>query len=115
MAAAMTDADLRKIRDEIGSSPSDSTVEDKWDAVGSGVIETALAILRPRLADALAAAGRGSVTLSGALSVGAPAQPSMLAAQISRLEGQLAAQNGEPDTSGLGASSLLVGRTDRPR
>jgi hypothetical protein len=115
VAAEMTDADLFKIRQEVGSAPDDSVVEDTWESAGGGVTETALAILRPRLADALAAAGRGSVTLPGALSVGAPAQPTQLATQISRLEGQLAAQSGTPDVSGLAASSVLAGRRDRPR
>lgn len=107
--ATLTDADLRKIREEVGSSPSDSDLEDLWAELGT-VPAVALAVLRPRLADALTAAAQGSTTIPGVISVGAPAQPAMLRSQIARLEGLL--DVADPGTS---AGSLIVGRRDRVR
>jgi hypothetical protein len=105
--AAMTDMDLQKIREEVGSNPSDNTVEDTWDSVGGGIIQTSLAILRPRLADALAAAAQGSVAFPGAISVGAPSQPTMLLEQIQRLEAVLAAETGTADEGAVGAVTVM--------
>lgn len=112
--ANLTDAQLRDLRAEVGSVPSDDDLQDLWDQLAS-IPAVALAILRPRLADALAAAAQGGATIPGAISVSAPAQPTLLAAQISRLEGQLAVETGTVDTSGLGATSVVAGRYDRPR
>lgn len=112
MAAAVPTPDqLRAIREETGSTPSDTTIEDLWRDLRS-VPAVALAVLRPRLADAL---DSRSLSIPGAISVGAPADPKYLAGQIARLEGLLAAESGEPDATGLGASSVIVSRTDRIR
>src|SRR4051794_33371940 len=113
--AAMTDQQIRDVRAEVGSTPSDDALQDLWDALGGSVPAVALAVLRPRLADALTAAAAGGTTIPGVIGVTAPAQPTLLAAQISRLEGALASLNGESDSSGLAATSLLAGRADRPR
>lgn len=114
--AAMTDAQLRVIRDEVGSAPSDDDLQDLWDELGgTSTTAVALAVLRPRMADALAAAAQGGATLPGVIGVVAPAQPALLAAQISRLEGQLAAETGTADESGLSATSVIAGRRDRVR
>jgi microcystin degradation protein MlrC len=115
VAAEMTDADMRKIRYEIGTAPDDNAVADAWDEVGGGVVATALAILRPRLADGLASAAAGGATIPGAISVTPPTQLAMLSAQVSRLEAQLASVTGEPDDSGLAATSVIASRSDRWR
>lgn len=112
--AQITPEQLRRIRDEVGNDPTEDDISELWDELGS-VPAVALAILRPLYADALRAAAQGSATIPGAISVGAPAQPSLLAAQIRRLEGQLATETGDPDASGLGASSVLASRADRVR
>lgn len=111
MANLPTPTQLRAIRDEIGTSPDDSAIEDLWIELQS-VPAVALAVLRPRLADAL---NSRAVTIPGAIGVGAAPSPKYLDAQIVRLEAQLAAETGDADTSGLGATSLLAGRTDRAR
>jgi hypothetical protein len=110
--ATMTPKNLRDVRAEVGSTPSDDDLQDLWDALAGSIPAVALAVLRPRLADALNAR---SVTIPGVIGVGAPPAPTVLAAQISRLEAQLAAESGDVDTSGLTATSILVGRIDRAR
>lgn len=112
--AAMTDQQVRDIRAEVGSSPSDDDLQELWDVLGN-VPAVALAVLRPRMADALTAAAQGSATIPGAITVGAPAQPTLLAAQIARLEAQLVALTGDPDTTGLTGSTGFLRRTDRVR
>lgn len=109
--ALMTDTQIRDVRAEVGSIPSDDALQDLWDALGN-VPAVALAVLRPRLADAL---NSRSVTLPGAIAVGAAPSPTVLERQISRLEGQLAALTGTVDASQLGATSVFAGRADRPR
>lgn len=109
---ALTDAQLRTIRDEVGTSPDDDTLDDLYDDLGS-TTAVALAVLRPRLADALAAAAQGGFTITGALSATPPAQPTLLQQQVSRLEAQYAAETG--DTTEVGAVSVVAGRYDRPR
>lgn len=114
--ANLTDEQLRMIRAEVGSEPSDDDLQDLWDVLGS-TTAVALAVLRPRLADARAAALAGGFTLSGVLGVVAPSSDTMrqLDMQISRLESQLAVESGTADLSGLATSSVIAGRSDRPR
>lgn len=109
--AAMTEQEIRDVRAEVGSSPSDDALQDLWDQLGN-VPAVALAVLRPRLADAL---NSRSVTIPGAIAVGAAPSPTVIERQISRLEAQLAALTGVPDTSGLAATSGFLRRTDRVR
>lgn len=92
---------LRDIRSEVGASPADDEIADLY-AILQSVPGVALAILRPRLADALAAAAAGSFSIPGALSLGAPAQPTMLLEQVQRLEAQLLAETGTADDDALG-------------
>lgn len=117
-AAALNAADLLAIRQEIGTGapPTDGDLDDLWTDLAS-VPAVALAILRPRRADALAAAGQGGFTLSGVLGTTAPTATAiaLMDAQIARLEAQLAAETGVLDTAGFAASSVIAGRTDRPR
>lgn len=108
--AILTDDQLRTIRDEVGSSPTENDLQDLWDALGS-TTAVALAVLRPRLADALAAAASGSLSIAGAISVGAPAQPTMLLEQIQRLEGQLLSEGGAVP----GAGTVKMRRCDQAR
>lgn len=108
---ALTDAQIRTIRADVGSSPSDDDLDDLYSEVGS-TTAVALAVLRPRYADAL---NDRSISLPGVISVGAPPSVTAMATQISRLETQLAAENGTVDTSGLGATSVVAGRRDRVR
>jgi hypothetical protein len=112
--AAIAGSVLRDLRAEVGGSPADDELADLYQTVHS-VPAAALAILRPRLADAITAAAGGGVTIPGVIGVTAPSQPTLLAQQISRLEAQLAAENGDVDTSGLGATSVIAGRFDRVR
>lgn len=109
--AVMTEQQVRDVRAEVGSTPSDDTLQDLWDQLGN-VPAVALAVLRPRLADAL---DSRSVTIPGVIGVGAAPNTTLMAAQISRLEGQLAALTGDADTSGLAATSGFLRRTDRVR
>lgn len=112
--AAIAASVLRDLRAEVGASPADDELADLYQSLHS-VPAAALAILRPRLADALSAAAGGGVTIPGVISVTAPSQPTALIAQVSRLEAQLAAESGEVDTTGLGATSVIAGRFDRVR
>lgn len=112
--AALTEAQERVIRAEVGSSPATSVLEDLYAELQS-TTAVALAVLRPRLADIVNAAGKGGATIPGVIGVQAPSQPTILAAQISRLEGQLAVETGEPDESGFGASTQFLVRPDRVR
>lgn len=113
---ALTDTQLREVRAEVGAAPDDTTLNSLFDDL-QNLTAVSLAVLRPRLADARTAAAQGGFTLSGVLGTTAPTADVLrqMDAQISRLESQLAAETGETDTSGLSASSVLVGRTDRPR
>jgi hypothetical protein len=115
--ATMTEQNLREVRAEVGSSPSDDDLQDLWEALTGSVPAVALAVLRPRLADARAAAADGGFTISGALGTTAPAATvlAQLDAQIARLEGQLAAETGTVGSSGLAMTSVVAGRYDRPR
>lgn len=105
-AMTISASDLAAVRGEVGSTPDDATIADMWTSYGN-VPAVALAVLRPRLADALAAAASGSLTIPGAISVGAPAQPTMLREQIQRLEIALQASTGDADpTMMIGTSQL---------
>lgn len=112
--AELTETQIRTIRAEVGSTPDDNVLEELFEALDS-TTAVALAVLRPRLADAIAAAAKGGATIPGVIGVTAPAQPTILAAQISRLEGQLAVETGEPDESGFGMSTQFLVRPDRAR
>jgi hypothetical protein len=107
----LTDAQIRQIRAETGSSPSDDALQDLWDVFGD-VTKVALAVLRPRMADALTAAASGGLTIPGVLSVTAPASPQALREQISRLEAELTPADAD---QGFRAVSSIAGRPDRPR
>jgi hypothetical protein len=109
--ATMTDPQIRQVRAEVGSTPSDDALQDLWDAIGASIPAVALAVLRPRLADALTAAAQGSVTVPGAVSIGAPAQPTMLLEQVQRLEATLAAETGAADEGALGGVVVMSRRT----
>lgn len=111
---ALTAAQLREIRAEVGSDPNDAELQTLWDALGN-TTAVALDVLRIRRSDALTAAGQGGFTLSGILGVSAPTADVIrqLDTQIARLEAALADQTGEPAL--LAASSVVVGRYDRPR
>lgn len=101
---------LNRIRDEIGASPDDDTLEEWFDELGHW-IPVALRVLKRRRADA---AGGGqeaaSFTLSGVLSVSmGKANLTALDGQIERLEALWALENGETPTSGV-----TFGRIYRP-
>lgn len=104
---------LNRIRDEVGASPDDDTLEEIHAEVGHWIL-TALRVLKRRRADA---AGGGqetkSFTLSGVLSVSmGTANLAGLDSQITRLEALYAAESGTP------TSSVTFGRlhrADRPR
>lgn len=111
---ALTEAQLQTLRDEVGSAPDDATLDALFTASGS-LNKVALDVLRPRFADALTAAGGGSVTIPGVIGFTAPSQPTLLAQQINRLEAAYAAETGQDDGTGLAASSFVATRTDRYR
>lgn len=104
---------LNRIRDEVGASPDDDTIEEIHADTGHWIL-TALRVLKRRRADA---AGGGqetkSFTLTGVLSVSmGTANLAGLDSQITRLEALYAGENGEP------ASAVTFGRlhrADRPR
>lgn len=110
--AAMTDAQIRAVRAEVGTSPSDDDLQDLWDTLNASVPAVALAVLRPRLADALTSR---SVTIPGSIGIGAAPSPKYLSEQIVRLETLLAAETGEPDASGLAGAPTRLVRHDRVR
>ena len=106
--------DLQRIRDEIGTSPDDDTIEEIHADTGHWIL-TALRVLKRRRADA---AGGGqetkSFTLTGVLSVGlGSANLSALDRQIERLEALYAGENGEDATSGVTFGRMH--RADRAR
>lgn len=89
---AFTDTDLRKIRSEVGSSPPDDEVADRWgDAETDGIAEdvrwaaVAAQIIGERLADQQA--GSVSVTIPGAIAVATSygSGQSGLVSQLARL------------------------------
>ena len=99
---------LNRIRDEVGASPDDDTLEEIHAEVGHWIL-TALLVLKRRRADA---AGGGqetkSFTLTGVLSVGlGSANLGALDRQIERLEALYAGENGEP------VSAVTFGRLHR--
>ena len=106
--------DLQRIRDEIGTSPDDDTIEEIHADTGHWIL-TAVRVLKRRRADA---AGGGqetkSFTLTGVLSVGlGSANLSALDRQIERLEALYAGENDEDATSGVTFGRMH--RADRPR
>lgn len=109
---AMTDGDLALIRDEVGTSPDDGTLEGWFDELGHW-LPVAIRVLKRRYADASAGGQEVSTFgLDGVLNVGfSKANLASLLAQITRLEGLL---NPVDDTSGrLQIAPIL--RPDRYR
>lgn len=110
----LTPTDLGLIRDEVGATPADTTLED-WHDELSHWLPVAIRVLKRRLADA-SAGGQAvsSFSLDGVLSVGlGKADLRALAEQIARLEGQWAALNGQQDPAGV--TVARIGRPDRYR
>lgn len=109
---------LRDIRAEIGGAPADDEIADLYAVHGQSVPATALAVLRPRLADALTAAASGGVTIPGVISVTAPANPQYLRDQISRLEAAIVTPgddiDGEEATAGIGRLTRRSQRRGMP-
>lgn len=112
---ALTEAQLRALRAEVGDTPGEDDLNDLWAPLQS-VPAVALAVLRPRLANGMNAAAAGGFSLSGVLGVQAPSAESLkqLEAQILRLEGEFAAEAGGIDGTGVGGGSRLR-RYDRVR
>ncbi len=86
---------LELIRDEVGSTPDDDTLEELYDLLENWML-VALRVLRRRYADA---AGGGqsatSFTLSGVMSVGlSKTDLTSLQTQINRLQGLYDASRG---------------------
>ena len=111
---AMTDLDLARIRDEVGTDPDDNTLDDYFDALGHW-LPVAIRVLKRRRANA-AAGGQETKTFSldGVLSVGlSTANLSDLNKQIDRLEAAWAAEQG--GTDGTGVSTARIRRPDRYR
>jgi hypothetical protein len=105
----MTEHELALIRDEIGSTPDDDTLEE-WHAELGHWLPVAIRALKRRRADAAAGGAQAtSLSLSGVLSVGlAKTDVTALDAQIARMEAQWAALN-------RGTTGGLIRRPDRYR
>lgn len=93
----LSDTDRALIRDEVGSTPDDTTLEDWHDELGHW-LPVAIRALKRRLADASAGGQEvSSFGLDGVLTVGfSKAALGALTAQIARLEARWAADT-EPD------------------
>jgi hypothetical protein len=103
-----TDTDLRRVRAEVGSQPSDDDLADAWDAAGEdGVPEAkrwaavAYQVLAVRYADLVggsSTSGSTSVSIPGALSVSSSAasstSPAALKQQLDRLRVAAGVQGG---------------------
>lgn len=94
----MTPTDLAHLRDELGSTPDDATLEEWHDELGHW-LPVAIRALKRRRADATAGGQEAtSFSLDGVLSVGlSKADIRSLDAQIKRLEDQWATEQGAPD------------------
>lgn len=111
---AMTETDLARIRDEVGTQPDDNTLDDYFDELGHW-LPVAIRILKRRRANA-AAGGQEtkSFTLDGVLSVGlSTANLTGLDSQIAHLEAAWAAEQGGPTASGV--TTARIRRPDRYR
>lgn len=113
--SALTADQLAYLHAELGTAADETDLQTRYDRLGS-VVAVAEETVRERLADLLAKPA--SVTLSGVMSKDSSANIRALQPQADRLAAALRAElaaAGEPDLTGLGATSLLVGRRDRPR
>ncbi|MEP7763591.1 hypothetical protein [Sanguibacter sp. 25GB23B1] len=108
---AISDTDLARIRDEVGTAPNDTVLEGWSDELGHW-LPVAIRVLKRRYADA--SAGGQEVSnfgLDGVLNVGfSKANLASLAAQIARLEDLL----NPTDTSGRMQVAPIL-RPDRYR
>jgi hypothetical protein len=105
---SLTDTDLRRIRAEVGSQPTDDDLADAWDAaledgVPEGKLWAAVAyqVLAVRYADLVSgtsSSGSTSVSIPGAISVSSSAatstSPPALKAQLDRLKALAGIQGG---------------------
>lgn len=109
----LTDTDRALIRDEIGTSPEDTTL-DEWHAELGHWLPVAIRALKRRLADASAGGQEvSSFGLDGVLTVGlTKADTKALTAQIQTLEARWAALNGPTDA---GPYTARITRPDRYR
>lgn len=108
----LQDAELAKVRQYVGTSPTDSELYALAETVDTWQ-DVALHILRVRLADATGGDATTSFALSGVLSVGiAKGDAAVLAAKIRELEDQLAALSG---AVGGGVTVSHIRRPDRRR
>jgi hypothetical protein len=115
---SLTDTDLRMIRAEVGSSPSDDDLYDAWDAAADDgiVVEVrwaavAAQIIGERLADQQA--GSVSVSIPGAIAVSTSSGGMAgLATQLARLR-SIAGLGGAPNGGRLTRPSSRS-RLDRP-
>jgi hypothetical protein len=109
MAAAMTDADVRRIREEVGDEPSTGDLARlfSWPENGHW-LPVAISVLKRRRAAALATGGVQSVTVPGAISVTlGKTELTALDARIAALEAQWADESGtDPDGVGVSWSRL---------
>lgn len=106
---SLSDVNLALIRDEVGDTPDDSTLEELYaDLAQVSWIPTALRVLRRRRA-AQAGGEVKNVSLPGGLSIGLAGNLASLDRQIARLEAMLHTvdPDAEPDTA-------AVGRITRP-
>lgn len=108
----LSPTDLALIRDEVGTSPTDTTLEEWHDELDHW-LPVAIRVLKRRLADATAGGTEvSSFGLDGVLTVGfAKASQASLAAQIARLEARWAAI----DAPGTSSFSARITRPDRHR
>ena len=110
----ITPAETDLIRDEVGSSPDDDTLETWFTELGHW-LPVAIRVLKRRFADA--SAGGQEVSnfgLEGVLNVGfSKASLTDLSKQIARLEAAWAALNDTPVTNTMQVAPLI--RTDRYR
>ena len=110
----LTDTDRAHIRDEIGTTPDDGTLDEWHDELGHWLL-VAIRVLKRRLADA-SAGGQETTSfgLDGVFTVGlSKANLPGMAAQIARLEAQWAALDGDVDPTAV--SVARVTRPDRYR
>lgn len=109
----LSEQQLLTIREEVGSAPDDATLDALFGEL-QDLTKVSLAVLRPRLADALTAAAAGSLSIPGAISLGAPAQPTMLLEQVQRLEAELEQDTGDPEPGTFGGV-VKMHRCDQDR
>lgn len=107
--AVLSDTDRDWIRDWVGSTPDDGTLDDYYDQLGAREA-VALRVLNRRLADMQA--NPASFSLSGVLSTSTVANLTALEKKITRLEG---IANAAGVTVQSGATAGVLYRADRLR